>query len=457
MSFQNDTICAPATPPMPSSIAVIRMSGPQSLSIISECFEKPASIAHRKAVHGKLFYHWNEIDDIVLIFYSAPESYTGEDMVEIFSHGNPIIIKKIIDLLIRRGARFAEPGEFTRRAFQNGKLDLTAAEAINRIVKARGDWEISAALSQMHGSLRQKINSLRESLILMKADVESGIDFSEEDIQFLSNDDAILRMQHIHNSLSEILDRCRIGEKISHGIDIPIVGRPNVGKSSILNLILNAERAIVSEIPGTTRDLIRETVQFAGYHVNLFDTAGIGIPGCEIERLGIDLTRKKIDDASILILVIDVSADSTNSDKEILASSREKSCIVLGNKVDLIPENRRKAHLTLLENELSVQILPFSAKTGEGLAILEKKVGEMLISQLPEQRNFFFADQIMIKSLADAKQKACSIQKLFSRGEPPEIISFELQSLIDLLHEITGEITSEDVLNSIFNRFCIGK
>lgn len=442
---------------MPSSIAVIRMSGPQSLPIISGCFEKPSSISHRKAVHGKLFRDTDEIDDVVLVAYSGPDSYTGEDMVEIFSHGNPLIIKKIIDLLIRHGARFAQPGEFTRRAFQNGKLDLTAAEAIDRIVKARGEWEISAALAQMHGALRKKIQELRESLILMKADVESQIDFSDEDIEFLSKDAAITRMREIHEVLSEIVNRCRIGEKISHGIDVPIVGRPNVGKSSILNLILNAERAIVSEIPGTTRDLIRETVQFAGYHVNLFDTAGIGIPGCEIERLGIDLSRKKIDDASILILVVDATQECADTDKEILSRSKEKTCLVLGNKIDLVPANDRKNRLALLEKELSVKIIPFSAKTGEGLAELEKKVGELLTAQFPEQNNFFFADQKMLKILMEAADKASSIQNLFSIGEPPEIIAFELQNLIALLQEITGEIATDDVLNSIFSRFCIGK
>ncbi len=442
---------------MPSSIAVIRMSGPHSLSIISECFEKPSAISHRKAVHGKLLSEAAEIDDVVLIAYLAPESYTGEDMVEIFSHGNPIIIKKIIDRLISKGARFAEPGEFTRRAFLNGKLDLTAAEAIDRIVKARGEWEISAALSQMHGSLREKIQNLRESLILMKADVESQIDFSEEDIEFLSNNAAISRTQEIHEALSEILNRCRIGEKISQGIDIPIVGRPNVGKSSILNLILNAERAIVSEIPGTTRDLIRETVQFAGYHVNVFDTAGIGIPGCEIERIGIDLSRKKIDEAYILILVIDATEELAETDKEIVTISNDKACIVLGNKIDLVPETERNERIALLEKELSVPILPFSAKTGEGLTLLEQKIGELLIAQFPEQNNFFFADQKIINIISDAAETALSVQKLFSRAEPPEIIAFELQNLIDMLQEITGEIATDDVLNSIFSRFCIGK
>ncbi len=404
-----------------------------------------------------LFNEATEIDDVVLIAYFAPESYSGEDMVEIFSHGNPIIVKKIIDILIRKGARFAEPGEFTRRAFLNGKLDLTAAEAIDRIVKARGEWEISAALSQMHGSLREKIQKLRESLILMKADVESQIDFSDEDIEFLSNNAAVSRMQEIHDALSEILQRCKIGEKISQGIDIPIVGRPNVGKSSILNLILNAERAIVSEIPGTTRDLIRETVQFAGYHVNLFDTAGIGKPGCEIERLGIDLSRKKIDEAYILILVIDTTKELAETDKEIVTQSNDKACIVLGNKIDLVPENERNERIASLEKELSVPILAFSAKTGEGLSSLEKKIGKLLITQFPEQNDFFFADQILLKILSDSAEKAFSIQKLFSSGEPPEIIAFELQNLIDMLKEITGEIATDDVLNSIFSRFCIGK
>ena len=193
-------------------------------------------------------------------------------------------MKKILDLFIARGTRLAGPGEFSRRAFLNGKIDLTGAEAINHIVRARGEWEIRAALEQMHGSLRDRIGAIREKLIVIKADIECGIDFADEDIEFISRPEAAKRLDEIEDDLRDIHRRCVVGERISHGIDMPIIGRPNVGKSSILNLVLNAERAIVSDIPGTTRDLIRETVQFGGIHVNLFDTAGIADPGAPSRR-----------------------------------------------------------------------------------------------------------------------------------------------------------------------------
>ncbi|MCX7678836.1 MAG: tRNA uridine-5-carboxymethylaminomethyl(34) synthesis GTPase MnmE [Spirochaetes bacterium] len=457
MYYANDTICAPATPPLPSSIAIIRMSGPKAISIISHCFEKPSALLPRKAIHGKIFFENNEIDDVVVISYLSPSSYTGEDMVEICCHGNPLIVKKILNVLIKNGARLAEPGEFTKRAFLNGKMDLTAAEAINRIIKARGEWELRAALAQMHGSLREKIHRLREDLIKIKADVEASIDFSEEDIEFISTEKAINDMRNIQNQLIEIYNQCAIGEKIAQGIDIPLVGRPNVGKSSILNLILNSERAIVSDIPGTTRDVIKETIQFGGFHVNLYDTAGINTPACEIEKKGVELSRRKIDESSILLLVLDATEELSPIEKEIVQHSKSKKIIILANKIDLILEYERNKRIFYFQQELKFPIIPFSAKTGEGLDNLEKSIIALLTEEFPEQKNFYFADQKIQYILQEASMKASEIQFLFENREPIEIIAFEIQNLIDLLSQITGEIAVDDVLNSIFSRFCIGK
>ena len=452
-----DTICAPATPPVHSSIAVIRMSGPDSLRVLSSCFSGAGRLEPRRAVYGSITDGGAVVDDVIAVHYRAPASFTGEDMAEVSCHGNPIIVKKILDLFTARGARLAQPGEFSRRAFLNGKIDLTAAEAINHIVRARGEWEIRAALDQMHGSLRGRMAEMREKLVTMKADIECGIDFADEGIEFISAAEAGARLTAIEDDLRDIRRRCAVGEKISHGIDLPIVGRPNVGKSSILNLILNAERAIVSDIPGTTRDLIRETAQFGGIHVNLFDTAGIAEPGCAIEEKGMELSRLKIGEASIVLAVFAAAAGASDGDREIVDSVKDKPCFFLANKIDLVPASERPARIEELERMSGGAVIPFSAKTGEGMEALERAIVEQLRSEFVDYRGFYIAD-IRIAGLLDRSFAIIGkLRELLADGEPPEITAFELQGLIDTLAEVTGEISPDDVLDSIFSRFCIGK
>ncbi len=452
-----DTICAPSTPPVHSSIAVVRMSGPDTFSILSASFSRPAGLGPRRAVFGSIVDGDARIDDVVAVFYRAPDSFTGEDMAEVSCHGNPIIVKNIMGLFIRRGARPAGPGEFSRRAFLNGKMDLTAAEAINHIVRARGEREIQASLEQMHGSLRDRIRGLRERLVRLKGDVECGIDFVEEDIELLSAGETAVELDKIAVDLRDILGRCRAGERVVRGVDLPIVGKPNVGKSSILNAILNAERAIVSEIPGTTRDLIRETVQFAGIHVDLFDTAGIDTPACLVEEKGIDLSRKKIDDAMMLIFVVDAARGIDGADLKILSMVRGKTCFVLANKIDLVPEPERLGITEFFKKELGMEVLPFSALTGQGMKELEVMVETRLREDFVECGVFFIADLRITSLLESAIASAESARALVEAAEPPEIIAFEMQGLLESLGEITGEISPDEVLNSIFGRFCIGK
>src|SRR3990172_6109766 len=291
----NDTICAPSTPPVHSSIAVIRISGADTLRALNSIFHSRVDIKPRYALYRSIIHEGDPVDDVIVIFYRSPRSYTGEDMAEIFCHGNPMIVQKIMILLHGLGIRMAQPGEFTRRAFMNGKLDLTEAEAINHIVRARSEWEIQTSLKQMHGSLKQAIHRIRTRVIEFRADIEAGIDFSEEEIDVLPQEQALQAAGDIHELIADLLARCRTGGQLSQGIDVAIVGRPNVGKSSILNLLLNQERAIVSSIPGTTRDIIREPFQVNGMYVNLNDTAGIDTPGDEIESIGISLSLQKIE------------------------------------------------------------------------------------------------------------------------------------------------------------------
>jgi len=449
----DDTICAPATPPINSSISIIRISGPKSKGATDSIFNNSKKLTPRNSVYGSIFWRNKKIDDVVAVFYEAPYSYSGEDMVEIFCHGNQLIVYKIIEILSELGIRMAEPGEFSKRAFLNGKMDLTEAEAVNQLILARSDWEIDAALKQMHGSLKNILDEIKEQVVTVKADIESGIDFIEEDIEFVSNKEIFSIAEKISSSIDDVLLRCKVGNKISNGIDVAIVGRPNVGKSSILNLFVNRERAIVSNIPGTTRDLIKESIQLGGVPVNLIDTAGIDTPGDEIERIGINLSHQEIENASILLLVLDASIGLLPQDKKIIEEVKNKKTFFILNKIDIAS----KEQVASIKNELPCNLVEFSALKGIGLDTLEAELEKVFVSQFISVENPFLADMRIIQLLERAKDSLEKVKVLLENNEPAEILAFEFQSVLDFIGEITGEISPNDILESIFSRFCIGK
>jgi tRNA modification GTPase len=448
-----DTICAPATAPVNSSLSIIRISGPESYRAAYSLFSRPEKIAHRFAAYGSIVSGDEVIDDVILVYYKGPSSFTGEDMVEIFCHGNPIVVSRIIKLFFSHGVRSAQPGEFSKRAFLNGKMDLTEAEAINSLINARSDWEIKRSLEQMHGSLTKAVDDIRNNVIILKADLEAGIDFIDQDIEFVSYERGIEIAEAVKIKLSDFLKRCVTGERVSRGVDVILAGRPNVGKSSLLNLILNEERAIVSDIPGTTRDLIRETVQVGGVRINLTDTAGIASTDDDIEKIGIERTKRKIADASLVLAVIDGVAGVTAEDREILNSVKNKKIIYVLNKVDLINSDKIES----LKSETGFNFIPVSAKFGNGFRELEKAISEVISSEFVDYDNSFLADARITGILSDSILIIERVISLFQRKELPEIIAFDLNELADKLSEITGEVSPDDILGSIFNRFCIGK
>lgn len=448
-----DTICAPATAPVNSSLSILRISGPDSYRAAYCLFSRPEKIAHRFAAYGSIMSGDEVIDDVILVYYKGPSSFTGEDMVEIFCHGNPIIVSRIMKLFFSQGVRAAQPGEFSKRAFLNGKMDLTEAEAINSLINARSDWEIKTSIGQMHGSLAKAVNDIRDDVILLKADLEAGIDFTDQDIEFVSYERGIEIAESVKIKLTDFLKRCVTGERVSRGVDVILAGRPNVGKSSLLNLILNEERAIVSDIPGTTRDLIRETVQIGGIRINLTDTAGIAAPGDDIERIGIERTKRKIADASLVLAVIDGVAGVTDDDREILSTFSDKKILYILNKIDLLEHGKVES----LKSETGLNFIPVSAKFGNGFRELEKAISEVISCEFVDYHNSFFADARVTGILSDSIVIIEKVIELFGRKELPEIVAFDLNELSDKLSEITGEISADDVLGSIFSRFCIGK
>ncbi|MBN2078255.1 MAG: tRNA uridine-5-carboxymethylaminomethyl(34) synthesis GTPase MnmE [Spirochaetes bacterium] len=449
----DDTICAPATPPAQSSIAVIRVSGPGTYGALESIFSRAERLEPRRALFGSIHDRGRSVDDVIVVFYQGHSSYTGEDMAEISCHGNPLIAGAIIRLLNGQGVRLAEPGEFTRRAFLNGKIDLTGAEAINQIIAAQSEWEIEASLRQMHGSLKLKIGEIRRMITDFKADIEACIDFPDEDIDCATGEKAIVDAMGIQRAIEDLLEGCRSGEKLCRGIDITIAGRPNVGKSSILNLLLNRERAIVTGIPGTTRDVLREPFQIGGMHVNLIDTAGIDTPCDEIERIGIDLSHRYIRSSSHIILVFDACAGFLETDRKLLATTAEKKRVILVNKIDAV----QKHDVERMQQSIPTETIPFSAKNGTGTGELKRALEILLREEFSPADRGFIADIRIIGLLEKGLETASRVVRLVETESPVEIIAFELQSLMESLAEITGEITPDDVLDSVFSRFCIGK
>jgi tRNA modification GTPase len=435
------------------ALALVRMSGPSSVEIISRLFSGHQKLKPRLAVYGVLSHNERMIDDVVITYFRAPSSFTGEDSVEISCHGNPIIVRDIVRALLDCGARMAQPGEFSRRAFLHGRIDLTEAEAINQIITARSSWEIDSAIRQMHGSLKNEIASLRNELIVLKADIECSIDFSQEEIEFVSYDTARGLLAGVKKKITMIRERCALGQKVSRGVDIPLVGKPNAGKSSILNMILNAERAIVSEIPGTTRDLIKETIQFGGVHVNLIDTAGIRETGSEIEKIGIGLSASAIESAGIVIMVCDASSDINDEDRAVAKLIGDRNALYIANKIDCA----KPGAVEQLEKELGHEVIPFSAVTGEGLQALENEVSGFVTQKFSSAHDSFIADERILRLLDESIVYADDADRNLIDGAPHEIIAHILMSLTTTLGEITGEISADHVLDSVFSRFCIGK
>lgn len=454
MTLNNDTVFAPATAPVNAPVAIIRISGPGSLGAAEKIFSRPEALKPRMAVHGSLTFNQKTIDDVILVYYKAPYSYTGEDMAEIFSHGNMIIVHRIMEILSELGLRMAGPGEFTKRAFLNGKMDLTEAEAVNRIITAAGSWEISAALDQMHGSVRRLTEKMRHAGIQLKADIEAEIDFSDQEISFISTDQAVRQCEDIKKDLSDMLLRCSMGKKMSEGLNVSIAGRPNAGKSSLLNLLLNRERAIVSDIPGTTRDIISENIQLGGIRLRISDTAGIRKPADAVEEMGISLSRKNIQEAAVVLLVLDGTSVPDQEDRNLLKETEGRQRILLINKCDMADEARITAWKNFAQEETALR---FSARTGQGLEILERELKNIIFAGDTELKECFAADERVTDLLAKAKDSISRAEELIRQQEPQEITAFELDSFLSFLAEITGEISPDDVLDSVFSRFCIGK
>ncbi|RMH79807.1 MAG: tRNA uridine-5-carboxymethylaminomethyl(34) synthesis GTPase MnmE [Acidobacteria bacterium] len=450
MVKQREPIVAIATPYGESAIGVIRLSGLRVFERIEDSLVLRGGLRPRYAHLVKLLDKDGSIlDEGILIFYPSPKSYTGEDMIELFLHGNPLILKKALELFLSKGIRLAEPGEFTKRAFLNGKMDMLQAEAVADVINAKSELALRVAQRQLQGELSAQINSLREKLLELLAYVEADIEFSEEDIPTLSREQLISILEEITGNMDRLLANVETGEYIRRGINLALVGKPNVGKSSLFNSLLGKDRAIVTHIPGTTRDLLRESLNLKGIPINLIDTAGIRHTEDVVERIGVERSLRELEKADLVLFVVDASEPLEEEDRQVYQRVKDMKHLVVLNKKDI------GVHNSVLREFPEAVLL--SALTGEGVEELKRLILKNLGVELGDGMQIYLSVRH-----ADLLKKSKRVLKFLSdrlRVEDlsPEIIMLDLRESLSYLEEIVGTISTEDILGSIFSRFCIGK
>lgn len=445
----NDTIVACATPAGYSSIGVIRISGDQTLSLVKKIFvsrQKIQDFETNHAYYGNIIDPDNNdvIDKIIATFYLTPHSYTGEDVVELSCHGNPLIIDRITKILTDMGARIAQRGEFTKRALLNGKIDLLQAEAVLDTVNAPCNEARKLAITQYEGKLSDKIYELRSKIVDLLSFVEANIDFpEEEDIQ---NSDIGIEegLKSIIEEIDELLKGAEIGVKIKEGYKVLITGRTNVGKSTLFNKLVGYDRAIIHEEPGTTRDYIEDRIEVSGLYLCLFDTAGIFNTAAGPDKIAQDRTISLVEQSDLILLMFDGSEPMNEEDLYLYNLTKDKDKILIVNKIDI--------NILLNESEILCDSIKISAKTGKNIDLLIQNIKSKLLPKF-DHKQILLTRQRHIDALKNAKEYFIRAQKAYS----PETIAFELHAALDVIGELTGKIMRKEILDRIFEEFCIGK
>jgi tRNA modification GTPase len=469
--FLDDTIAAIATPLGEGGLAVVRLSGPQALAVADQCFVpvgksslKPSEAPSHTVQYGRIERRGQPVDEVLAAILRAPRTFTREDVVEISCHGGLLPAKLVLDVLLENGARLAEPGEFTKRAFLNGRIDLAQAEAVADLIHSRTELALAAAHEQLAGKLSQRINQLRDDLVKTLAHVEAHIDFPDEDIAPDTKEQLLKRLQTGVEFMDELLRTAHEGQILRRGIRTAIIGRPNAGKSSLLNQLLGHDRAIVSTIPGTTRDTIEETANIRGVPVVFIDTAGLREAGDEIEAEGIRRSRESLAKAELILHVLDASEPLTEGDRKYLAEFEGKKRILVLNKTDL-PRRLVMCSGTLAsagdlsgKPQFAATTIEVSCLTGAGLEALKDAIKQSVWSGEIKAEML----QVMINSRHQEALKRAREAIGRAAGALREDLSLELVALdlrvgVDAVGEIVGKTSTEDLLDSIFSQFCIGK
>ena len=448
------TIAAISTPIGHGGIGIVRVSGDDALNIINKVFvpKTKGCIRPYTLKFGNIVDEMGQVLDQVLIsYFKAPKTYTGEDICEVNCHGGLIVTKQILDLLLRNGATLAEPGEFTKRAFLNGKIDLTQAEAVIDLINSKSNKENSVSLKQLEGFLGEKINDIKKEIIDLLVDIEANIDYPEYDIEEVRREKIESILEGAIEKIERLENTFESGKILREGVNTAIIGKPNVGKSSLLNALLRENRAIVTEIAGTTRDTIEEYVTIRGIPLKLIDTAGIRETEDVVEHIGIEKSKKAILDAELVLLLLDATDDISSEDKALIDMVQNKNHIILINKIDV----GNKISKDMFDDGNVIEI---SIKNGIGLEDLEEKIEEIFnISKLETDDNVMITNSRHQALILNAKNGLKNALNSVKTGLPLDMISIDIQEAIQKLGEITGETVSEEVINGIFAKFCLGK
>ncbi|MBR1991636.1 MAG: tRNA uridine-5-carboxymethylaminomethyl(34) synthesis GTPase MnmE [Bacteroidales bacterium] len=454
------TICSISTAPGIGAIAVIRVSGEKAFPIVNQLFNAQIDFlgtSANRAKFAEIFDGDTLVDQVVFVKFAAPHSYDGEDMVEISCHGSRYIQQKILQMLLARGCRLAEPGEFTMRAFLNGKMDLPQAEAVSDLIDSQSETAHRLAVNQLKGGFSHKIAELREQFIHLAALLELELDFSEEDVQFADRKQIMDLLRHLKKEITRLTDSFKLGNALKSGIPVAIVGKPNVGKSTLLNALLGDDRAIVSDIPGTTRDTVEDTFTYHGTTFRFIDTAGIRTSEDEIENFGIERTFKAVENADIVLYLIDINATTIDDVEAEMTFIRqkinleEKKILLVANKID---------EMETLPRQFSewdkLETVFVSAKRKVNL----ESIGEMLLRYVEERNvseNTLLTNARHYDIMRQILQDIENIEQGFENQQPTDLIAVDVHLILDKLGRLTGSISDNDVLNTIFSRFCIGK
>ena len=457
-----DTIVAISTAPGIGGIGIIRMSGTKCFEILDKIFQakNPENIEKIKGYtikYGKIINPKDNkiIDEVLVSYFKGPNSYTAENVCEINSHGGIVVVRKILEICLENGARLADAGEFTKRAFFNGRIDLSQVEAVIDIINAKTEKESKASVNQLEGNLSKEIKRIKETVFSVLTDIEASIDYPEYDIEEVSNSKAIKMLEKVEEQLKDLDDSFENGKILKEGIKVAIIGKPNSGKSSLLNKILKEERAIVTDIEGTTRDTIEEFVSIKGIPFKFVDTAGIREADNKVEKIGIEKSKKVAKESDLIIAMFDNSKKLTKEDKEILEFIKNKKSIILLNKCDL--EDKKLEEEKEIK-EISKKVIKISLLSESNLSDFYKELDIMFnLNEITSDNEILITNIRHKKLIEDAIKHTKEAKQSLDIGMPIDIISINIKEILEDLSKITGENVTDDIINEIFSKFCLGK
>ena len=455
----DDTVAAVATAMGEGGIGIVRISGERALEILNKvfCSVKKSPVENRKLTYGFVEDNFTgeKIDEVMAVYMKAPHSYTAEDVVEIQCHGSIVSLRKILALVLKNGARLAEPGEFTKRAFLNGRLDLSQAEAVIDLIKAKSDKTFDVALSQLEGSFSKKIKEIRADLVDILVNITVNIDYPDEDIEVITYENLISGLAAVKMKVDSMLATADTGRILREGLNIAIIGKPNVGKSSLMNALLRETRAIVTEIPGTTRDTIEEALTIRNIPVKLTDTAGIRHTDDVIEKIGIEKSKESFNKADLIIFMVDNARPLDDEDREIIEYIGDRKVIVIINKTDLESRLNRNE----IEEKLpGAIIIEAAVAKDQGISILEDEIEKLVFDGRVKQNDSMMVTNVRHKALLEEASSALKdASSMAEAGEALEFLEIDVNRAYEALGEIIGEAVNENIINEVFARFCLGK